>query len=96
MSADRDDPEIEISVSQGARAYAGDLIVGFGGVTLDPLGAILLLSDSRRRGEEGTYATLAIGENSEYGDWRVSLREIKVESGLDVARISVAAIGQSR
>ena len=71
---------IEVLVPQGTRANAGDLVIGFGGVLLDPLRATLSLSDRDGVDEEGTYVTLAIDEHSEFGGWRVSLREIKASA----------------
>ena len=96
MSTDSEDGVIELFVPQGTRFNAGDLVIGLGGVLLDPLRAILSLSDRRQRDVESSYLTMAVGETVEFGDWRVSLREIKDERGQDVARIDVAAAGGTR
>jgi hypothetical protein len=96
MSTENEDGVIELFVPQGTRFNAGDLVIGLGGVMLDPLRAILSLSDRRQRDVESSYLTMAVGETCEFGDWLVSLREIKDERGQDVARIDVAAAGGTR
>jgi hypothetical protein len=95
MSTDREETMTEISVPQGTRTNEGDLVIGLGGVLLDPPRAMLSLSDRSRRDEEATHLTLAVGADAEYGGWRLSLLEIRSERGLDVARIAVES-GRAR
>lgn len=90
MSTDREEVMAELSVPQGTRTNEGDLVVGLGGVLVDPDRAMLSLSDRSRRDELASHLTLAVGEEIRYGAWRVALREIRTERGLDVAKLAVA------
>jgi hypothetical protein len=82
----------EVSVPQGTRTNEGDLIIGLGGVLLDPLRAMLSLSDRSRRDEEASHLTLAVGDEAQYGAWSLALLEIRPERGVDVARIAVRTV----
>ncbi|NEA31517.1 hypothetical protein [Streptomyces sp. SID13031] len=95
MSTESGNGVVEVLVPQGTRFTAGDLVIGLGGVMLDPLRAMLSVSD-RRDDVEASYLTITVGETSEFGEWRISLREIQDERGLDVARIDVAPVGATR
>jgi hypothetical protein len=92
MSTEDEGGVVELLVPQGTRFSAGDLVIGLGGVMLDPVRAMLSLSD-RRQDVESTHLTIEVGETSRFGEWQVSLREIKDERGLDVARIDVSPVG---
>jgi hypothetical protein len=96
MSTDDEHGVISLFVPQGTRFAAGDLVIGLGGVLVDPARAILSLSDRRQRDVESSYLTMAVGETCQFGDWEVSLSEIKEERGQDVARIDVAPVGAAR
>jgi hypothetical protein len=96
MSTENEDGVVELLVPQGTRFAAGDLVIGLGGVMLDPVRAMLSLSDRRQRDVESSHLTMVVGETCEFGEWRVFLREIKDERGQDVARIDVAQAGATR
>lgn len=96
MSTEDEDGVVRLFIPQGTRFNAGDLVIGLGGVMLDPVRAILSLSDRRQRDVQSSYLTMVVGESCDFGDWRVSLAEIKDESGQDVARIDVAPAGANR
>ncbi|WP_405055926.1 hypothetical protein OG474_24655 [Kribbella sp. NBC_01505] len=83
-----DDTVTEVTVPQGTRATLGDLLIGLGGVLVDPDRAMLSLRD-RRTGEESSDLTVEVGTSARYGEWQLALLEIKPEFGLDVARIAV-------
>lgn len=78
----------EISVPQGTRTNDGDLVIGLGGVLLDPLRAMVSVSD-RSRDEESSQLTLAVGDETQYGAWTLELLDIHTERGHDIARIAV-------
>jgi hypothetical protein len=89
MSADREGTVTEVRVPQGTRNNEGDLVIGLGGVLLDPLRAMLSLSDSSRRDQLSSDITLAVGEETQYGAWTLELLDIQPAYGVDVARIAV-------
>jgi hypothetical protein len=89
MSADREGTATEVRVPQGTRNNEGDLVIGLGGVLLDPLRAMLSVSDSSRRDQLSSDITLAVGEKTQYGAWTLELLDIQPAYGVDVARIAV-------
>ncbi|MEI8412572.1 MULTISPECIES: hypothetical protein [unclassified Kribbella] len=89
MSADREGTVTEVRVPQGTRTNEGDLVIGLGGVLLDPLRAMLSVSDRSRRDQLSSDVTLAVGEETQYGAWTLELLDIQPAYGVDVARIAV-------
>ncbi|TCO33627.1 hypothetical protein EV652_103629 [Kribbella steppae] len=89
MSADREGTVTEVRVPQGTRTNEGDLVIGLGGVLLDPLRAMLSVSDRSRRDQLSSDVTLAVGDETQYGAWTLELLDIQPAYGVDVARIAV-------
>ena len=89
MSADREGTVTEVRVPQGTRTNEGDLVIGLGGVLLDPLRAMLSVSDRSRRDQVSSDVTLAVGDETQYGAWTLELLDIQPAYGVDVARIAV-------
>ena len=89
MSADQDDAVTELSIPQGTRNYAGDLIIGVGGLLSDPPGAMLSVSDTRQPDQESSQLTVEVGGVARYGEWQLSLLETFKKRGHGFARIAV-------
>jgi hypothetical protein len=89
MSADHEGTVTEVRVPQGTRTNEGDLVIGLGGVLLDPLRAMLSVSDRSRRDQLSSDVTLAVGDETQYGAWTLELLDIQPAYGVDVARIAV-------
>jgi hypothetical protein len=96
MSAEPKKVGIELSIPQGTRDYAGDLIIGVGGLANNPPGAVLSIDDPRQRDRESNLVNMQVGESVEYDEWRVTLREIYRERGHGFARIAVELVGGDR
>lgn len=89
MSADGEGTVTEVRVPQGTRTNEGDLVIGLGGVLLDPLRAMLSVSDRSRRDQLSSDVTLAVGDETQYGAWTLELLDIQPAYGVDEARIAV-------
>jgi hypothetical protein len=89
MSAEGERADLELSIPQGTRDYAGDLVIGVGGLVNDPPGAMLSISDPRQRDRESTQVNLGVGESVRYDEWQVTLVEIFRDRGHGFAKLTV-------
>lgn len=87
MSAD--DTALELAIPQGTRDYAGELVIGVGGVFSNPPSALLSISDRRQQDREAEQLLLDVGSSGRYDEWQVTVVEIYQERGHDFARLKV-------
>ena len=96
MSAEHENAGIELSIPQGTRDYAGDLIIGVGGLANDPPGATLSIVDPSHQDRESTQVNLQVGESTVYDDWQVTLLDTYRQRGHGFVKLSVVPVGGDR
>ena len=84
-----DDTALELAIPQGTREYAGELVIGVGGVFSNPPSVLLSVSDRRQQDRESEQLLLDVGSSGRYDDWQVTVVETFRERDHDFARLKV-------
>jgi hypothetical protein len=84
-----DDIALELAIPQGTRDYAGELVIGVGGVFSNPPSALLSVSDRRQQDREAEQLLLEVGAIGRYDGWQVTVIGIYRERDHDFARLKV-------